>query len=66
MERMSAPYLPVMTEDAPQGEQKLRDVFNRLRWIVRTGAQWRLMPHDLPLWTAVFRAVAALAESRRL
>jgi transposase len=31
----------------------LRAVFNGLRYIVRTGNQWRFMPGDLPPWTAV-------------
>jgi transposase len=50
-----APYLTLMTEDAPQREHSLREVFNGLRWIVRTGAQWRMMPHDLPPWAAVYQ-----------
>jgi transposase len=43
-----APYLTLMREDAPQREHDLREVFDGLRWIVRTGSQWRMMPHDLP------------------
>src|SRR5437764_11452097 len=50
-----APYLILMKEDAPQREHHLREVFNGLRWIVRTGAQWRMMPHDLPPWSAVYQ-----------
>ncbi len=50
-----APYLTLMTEEAPQREYDLREVFNGLRWIVRTGAQWRMMPHDLPPWAAVYQ-----------
>jgi transposase len=50
-----APYLTLMTEEAPQREHALREVFNGLRWIVRTGAQWRLMPHDLPPWYTVYQ-----------
>ena len=50
-----APYLTLMTEEAPQREHDLREVFNGLRWIVRTGAQWRMMPHDLPPWAAVYQ-----------
>src|ERR671935_299768 len=50
-----APYLTLMTEDAPQRAHSLREVFNGLRWIVRTGAQWRLMPHDLPPWSTVYQ-----------
>lgn len=50
-----APYLTLMTEDAPQRDYALRDVFNGLRWIARTGAQWRMMPNDLPPWSAVYQ-----------
>jgi transposase len=49
-----APYLTRITEDAPQREHSLREVFHGLRWIVRAGAAWRLMPHDLPPWQTVY------------
>jgi transposase len=48
-----APYLTLMREDAPQRDYSLREVFNGLRWIIRTGAQWRMMPNDLPPWFTV-------------
>ena len=51
----AAPYLTLMTEDAPQREHSLREVFNGLRWLVRTGAPWRWMPHDLPPWHTVYQ-----------
>jgi len=50
-----APYLTLMREDAPQREYPLREVFNALRYIVRTGMQWRMMPNDLPPWPAVYQ-----------
>ena len=50
-----APYLTLMTEDAPQRDFPLREVFNGLRYIVRTGAPWRWMPHDLPPWHVVYQ-----------
>lgn len=50
-----APYLTLMRADAPQREHELREVFNGLRWIVRTGAPWRMMPHDLPPWYTVYQ-----------
>jgi transposase len=50
-----APYLTLMTEDAPQRDYPLREVFNGLRWLARTGAQWRMLPHDLPPWSAVYQ-----------
>jgi len=50
-----APYLTLMSEAAPQREYPLRDVFNGLRWIVRAGAPWRMLPNDLPPWEAVYQ-----------
>src|SRR5262252_1323433 len=50
-----APYLTLMTADAPQREHSLREVCNGLRWLVRAGAAWRLMPHDLPPWHTVYQ-----------
>ena len=44
-----------MREDAPQREHSLREVFNGLRWMVRTAAPWRMMPHDLPPWHTVYQ-----------
>ena len=43
-----APYLAVVREDAPQRRHDLRDVFNGLRWLLRTGAEWRMLPHSAP------------------
>jgi transposase len=31
----------------------LRQVFNALRWLVRAGCSWRLMPHEFPPWWVV-------------
>ena len=50
-----APYITLMTEDAPQRRHPLRAIFNALRWLVRAGAPWRLMPNDLPPWEAVYQ-----------
>lgn len=50
-----APYLTLMKEDAPQREYSLREVFNGLCYIVRTGIQWRMMPNDLPPWYTVYQ-----------
>ncbi len=50
-----APYLTLMKEDAPQRDHALREVFNGARWIVRAGASWRMLPHDLPPWYTVYQ-----------
>ena len=50
-----APYLALLPEDAGQRRHDLREVFNALRFIVKTGMQWRMMPNDLPPWFVVFQ-----------
>jgi transposase len=50
-----APYLTLMRDDAPQRVHDLREVFNALRWMVRAGAPWRLLPNDFPRWEAVYQ-----------
>jgi transposase len=51
----AAPYLTLLREDAHQRTHDLRDVFNALRWLVKAGAGWRLLPHDFPPWPAVYQ-----------
>jgi len=50
-----APYLTLMNEEAPQRDYPLREVFNGLRWMVRGGSSWRMMPHDLPPYYVVYQ-----------
>jgi transposase len=58
-----APYLALVREDAPQRNHDLREVFNGLRWIVRTGSAWRYMPHDLPPWEAIYQQTRRWLEA---
>jgi transposase len=57
------PYLLLCREDAPQREYSLRAVFNGLRYLVRTGCQWRYLPHDLPPWPVVYQQTQRWIES---
>ena len=50
-----APYLTLMTQEAPQRDHPLREVFNGPRWLVRTGSPWRYLPNDLPPWYTVYQ-----------
>ena len=43
-----APYLTLLPEAAGQRRHNLREVFNAVRWIVRAGAPWRLLPTNSP------------------
>jgi transposase len=49
------PYLTLMREDAPQRGHDLREVFNAIRYVVKTGCQWRMLPHDFPDWTVAYQ-----------
>ena len=49
------PYLSLMREDAPQRDYSLRGHFNALRYMVKTGCQWRYLPNDFPPWSAVYQ-----------
>jgi transposase len=48
-----APYLTLMKEDAPQREYPMRMMFNAVRYMVRAGCPWRMIPNDLPPWSSV-------------
>src|SRR6185437_12670861 len=50
-----APYLTLLPEGSPQRVHALREVFNGLRYVVKTGAPWRWMPNDLPPWEIVYQ-----------
>jgi len=59
-----APYLTLMKEDAPQRDYPLREVFDGLRWFVRAGCPWRMMPNDLPPWYVVFQQTHRWLKAR--
>lgn len=50
-----APYLILLPERCGQRQYPLREAFNGLRYIVKTGAPWRWMPNDLPPWEIVYQ-----------
>ena len=50
-----APYLTLMSQEAPQRDYPLREVFNAVRWLVRAGAPWRFLPGDFPPWPTVYQ-----------
>lgn len=59
-----APSLTLMTDDAPQRAYTLREGFAARRWIVRAGAPWRVLPHEVPPWHTVDDQTSALAPCR--
>lgn len=58
-----APSLTLRTPDALQRRHDLREVFNALRSLVRSGIPWRLLPNDLPPWSAVYHQARRWMEA---
>jgi transposase len=50
-----APYLTLLPLDASQRKYSLREVLDALRYLVKTGIQWRWMPADFPPWWIVYQ-----------
>lgn len=59
------PLLPKKRGGRPVKHNR-RDMLNALLYVVRTGCQWRMLPHDLPPWTAVYAFWRRLVEHRHL
>lgn len=47
------PLLPKPKRGAPR-RVNMREIINALRYLNRTGCQWRMLPHDLPPWEKVY------------
>jgi transposase len=50
-----APYLTLMTPEAPQRRHHLRALFNAMRYVAKTGVQWEYLPTDFPPASAVYQ-----------
>lgn len=49
------PYLLLSRIDSSARGHDLRGIFNAVRYIVKGGNQWRMIPHDLPPWPAAYQ-----------
>ncbi|MCA9995796.1 MAG: IS5 family transposase [Anaerolineales bacterium] len=50
-------FLPAPSTKGTRGrpqEWSLREIVNALLYLLRTGCQWRMLPHDLPTWQTVY------------
>jgi putative transposase len=50
-----APLLPPAKPGGRPRENDLREVINGIRYVLRTGAAWRHVPHDLPHWNLCYQ-----------
>ena len=47
------PILPIQKTGRPR-KYSQREMLNAIAYVARTGCSWRMMPHDLPPWQAVY------------
>jgi putative transposase len=51
--RYLKPHLPVSVVGRPR-ELSMRQVLNALLYVLKTGCQWRQLPREFPVWSAVY------------
>lgn len=56
--------LALVREDASQRQYPIREPFNALHYVVRTGCTWRYLPHYLPPWATCYRQWARWRDAR--
>jgi putative transposase len=52
--RVLEPLIPSAKPGGRPRSVDLREIVNAVRYLLRSGCAWRLMPHDLPPWETVY------------
>jgi putative transposase len=52
--RIIEPLLPLPARQGRPRKYSLRNVLNAIFYVIRTGCQWRAVPHDLPPWATAY------------
>ena len=48
------PLVPAVKSGGRPAQHTRREIMNGILYILRTGCQWRALPHDLPPWKTVY------------
>src|SRR5215216_8159256 len=48
------PHLPAPKGHGRPRTHSLREILNAIFYVLRSGCQWRLLPHDFPRWPTVY------------
>src|SRR6185295_6917805 len=48
------PFLPLAKPGGRPRKTDLREVVNAILYLVRSGCQWRMIPHEFPAWKTVY------------
>ena len=52
--RLLEPLLPPPKPGGRPVKYPRREIVNAIRYVLRTGCAWRMLPHDLPPWRIAF------------
>jgi transposase len=52
--RIVEPLVPAIKPGGRPARWSRREILNSILSVVRTGSQWRALPHDLPPWQTVY------------
>jgi len=52
--RVLEPLIPPAKPGGRPRSVDLREIVNGIRYVLRSGGAWRLLPHDLPPWETVY------------
>lgn len=52
--RMVSPLIPPAKPGGRPRSSDPRDVLNAIRYLLRSGGAWRLLPHEFPPWPTVY------------
>jgi transposase len=48
------PLVPAVKSGGRPADYQRREIVNAIFYVLRTGCQWRMLPHDLPPWQIVY------------
>jgi putative transposase len=57
------PFLPPAKPGGRPRSTELREVVNALLYLVRSGCQWRMIPHEFPRWKTVYNYYRAWIDA---
>lgn len=47
-------FVPPIKSGGRPAQHSRRDILNAILYVLRSGCQWRMLPHDLPKWQTVY------------
>lgn len=48
------PLIPPIKSGGRPADHTRREILNAILYVLRSGCQWRMLPHDLPSWKTVY------------